>query len=252
MALALHPSAQKTRAGDPGIHPSAQKTRAGDPGPGTPAAAQNAGVVGTWDLSVVSDQGTTSSGTVVLKQNGDKIVGTLTAPHGDMPVEASLKEHAITIWFTVPTEDGALGITMNGTVDGDTMKGTLEIAGRDGRREWSAKRAAAATPAPAASDARLDVSGTWAVAVETSAGNGTPTITLKQDGEKVTGHYSGQLGEAPLSGTIKGAAIEFAIDLTVQGTELHIVYTGTAEKTSMRGVVKIGDFADGTFTARKT
>jgi radical SAM protein with 4Fe4S-binding SPASM domain len=28
---ALHPSAQKTRAGDPDLHPSAQKTRAGDP-----------------------------------------------------------------------------------------------------------------------------------------------------------------------------------------------------------------------------
>ena len=169
-----------------------------------------------------------------------------------MPVEARLKETAVTIWFTVPTRDGALNVTMNGAVDGDTMKGTMDIAGREGRREWSAKRAAAATPAPAEGNARLDVSGTWAFAVETSAGSGTPTMTLKQDGEKLTGHYSGQLGEAPLTGTIKGAAIEFAIDLTVQGTAVHIVYTGTAEKTAMKGGVKFGDLADGTFTARKT
>jgi hypothetical protein len=31
----FHPSAQRTRAGDPGFHPSAQRTRAGDPGFGT-------------------------------------------------------------------------------------------------------------------------------------------------------------------------------------------------------------------------
>jgi hypothetical protein len=216
-----------------------------------PAAAQDAGVAGAWAVSVVSDQGT-SSGKLVLRNDGNKVVGTLTAPQGDMPVEASLKEKAVTIWFTVPTREGALSVTMNGAVDGDMMKGTMEIGGREGRREWSAKRTAAATLAPAGSDARLDVSGTWAFAVETSAGSGTPTITLKQDGEKLTGQYSGQLGEAPLTGTLKGAAIEFAIDLNVQGTAVHVVYSGTAEKTSMKGTVKFGDLADGTFTAKKT
>jgi hypothetical protein len=216
-----------------------------------PAAAQTADVTGNWDVSVVSEQGTTSSGKIVLKKDGDKIVGTLTAPQGDMPVEASQQEKTVTIWFTVPSREGAFNVTMTGTVDGDTMKGMMEIGGREGRREWSAKRSAAAPPA-VANDARLDVSGTWSFAVETSVGSGTPTVTLKQDGEKLTGRYSGQLGEAPLTGRIKGTAIEFAIDLNVQGTAVRIVYSGTAEKSSMKGTVTFGDLADGTFTAKKS
>jgi hypothetical protein len=46
----------------------------------------------------------------------------------------------------------------------------------------------------------LTISGTWTFDVVTDAGTGTPTVTLKQDGEKLTGHYSSQtLGEADLT-----------------------------------------------------
>jgi hypothetical protein len=76
-------------------------------------------------------------------------------------------------------------------------------------------------------------------------------MTFKQDGEKLTGHYSGQLGEAPLTGTVKGNAIEFAIDVNVQGTAAHIVYSGTVDKDSMKGTVQLGDFGEATFTAKK-
>jgi hypothetical protein len=111
-------------------------------------------------------------------------------------------------------------------------------------------RPAAATPAEQAADVRLDVTGTWAFQVETSGGSGTPTMTFKQDGEKLTGHYSGQLGEAPLTGTVKGNAVEFTIEVKLDNNTVQLVYKGTAEKDSMKGTVKLGDF-DGTFTAKK-
>ena len=102
-----------------------------------------------------------------------------------------------------------------------------------------------------AGDAPIDVTGTWAFQVETAAGSGTPTMTLKQDGGKLSGHYSGQLGEAPLTGTVKGNAVEFSFDISAEGNTLHIVYSGTAEKDSMKGTVKLADFGEGTFTAKK-
>ena len=74
----------------------------------------------------------------------------------------------------------------------------------------------------AAQAAKVDVTGKWVFNVETAAGSGTPTMTFKQEGEKLTGQYTGQLGEAPLTGTIKGNAIEFAIDVDVQGTAASI------------------------------
>jgi hypothetical protein len=41
-----------------------------------------------------------------------------------------------------------------------------------------------------------DVSGTWNAKVETDAGSGTLIFVSKQSGEKLSGTYSGVLGEA--------------------------------------------------------
>ena len=104
----------------------------------------------------------------------------------------------------------------------------------------------------AAQAAKTDVTGKWAFAVETAAGSGTPTMTFKQDGEKLTGHYSGQLGETDLTGTVKGQDITFKFSVDAQGTMLDFVYTGTVEsKDSMKGKVTIVGLGDGTFTAKR-
>ena len=76
-------------------------------------------------------------------------------------------------------------------------------------------------------------------------------MTFKQEGGKLTGQYVGQLGEAPLAGTITGTAIDFTIGLTLEGTAVQIRYTGTVEKDTMKGTVKFGDMAEGSFTAKK-
>jgi hypothetical protein len=100
--------------------------------------------------------------------------------------------------------------------------------------------------------AKTDITGKWTFTVETSAGSGTPTITLKQDGEKLTGHYSGQLGEADLSGSVKGQEFTFKFTVDAQGTNLECTYTGTAEgKDSLKGKMNIAAVADGTFTAKR-
>jgi len=108
------------------------------------------------------------------------------------------------------------------------------------------------TTALAAQAAKTDVTGKWAFAVETSAGSGTPTITLKQDGEKLTGRYSGQLGEADLTGTVKGQDISFKFSVDAQGNMLDFVYTGTIEsKDTLKGKVSIVGLGEGTFTAKR-
>src|SRR5437762_8079843 len=104
----------------------------------------------------------------------------------------------------------------------------------------------AAAPAAAGQAAKVDVTGKWAFAVETTAGSGTPTITLKQDGEKLTGHYSGQLGETDLTGTVKGQDITFKFSVDAQGTMLDFVYTGTIEsKDALKGKVSIVGLGEG-------
>jgi hypothetical protein len=108
------------------------------------------------------------------------------------------------------------------------------------------------TAALTAQASKVDVTGKWLFNVETAAGSGTPTITLKQDGDKLTGHYSGQLGEADLTGTVKGQEIAFKFSVDAQGNNLDCTYTGTIEgKDALKGKVNIAGLADGTFTAKK-
>ncbi len=93
----------------------------------------------------------------------------------------------------------------------------------------------------------VNVTGTWNLTVETDAGSGTPAFVLKQDGEKITGTYTGQLGEAPLTGTIKGNVIH--IEFSVQGN--LITYDGKASSTEMDGKVNLAEMATGTFKGKK-
>jgi len=96
-----------------------------------------------------------------------------------------------------------------------------------------------------------NVTGEWAFTVTTDQGAGNPIITFKQDGEKLTGKYAGQLGNADLTGTVKGAAIHFTFTLDVQGQQAPVTYDGTIEKNTMTGKMDIGGMVNGTFTATK-
>src|SRR5690348_13368527 len=55
-----------------------------------------------------------------------------------------------------------------------------------------------------------DITGTWDFQVKTPQRNGTPVFVFKQEGEKLSGTYSGQLGKTDLTGTVKGDQVEFS------------------------------------------
>lgn len=99
--------------------------------------------------------------------------------------------------------------------------------------------------------AQTNVTGEWAFNVTTDQGSGTPTITFKQDGEKLTGKYVGTLGAADLTGSIKGNAITFTFTVDVQGQQAPVTYKGTVEKNTMKGSLDIAGMVNGTFTATK-
>lgn len=100
---------------------------------------------------------------------------------------------------------------------------------------------------------KTDVTGIWLFQVETSGGSGSPTITFKQDGEKLSGTYEGQLGKANLAGTLKAQAITFTFTVDVQGQSADVTYQGTVDSANaMSGSVDIaGGAASGTFTAKR-
>jgi hypothetical protein len=114
--------------------------------------------------------------------------------------------------------------------------------------------AVAATALVGAQSAKVDVTGKWQLTVQTEAGTTTPTVTLKQDGEKLSGHYSSEtLGEADVTGTVKGNDVKFSFNGNLQGQSVPIAYAGTVDaKDSMKGTIDIaGGMASGTFTAKR-
>lgn len=96
-----------------------------------------------------------------------------------------------------------------------------------------------------------NVTGEWLFNVTTDQGGGTPTLSFKQDGEKLTGKYQGQLGAADLTGTVKGNAIRFTFTIDVQGQQAPVTYEGTVEKDTMKGKLDIGGMVNGTFTGTR-
>src|SRR5207244_237500 len=77
----------------------------------------------------------------------------------------------------------------------------------------------------AAQSAKVDVTGAWVFTVQSDAGASNPNVTFKQDGEKLTGHYSSMLvGEADLTGSIKAQTIEFTVRADIQGMPFQLKF----------------------------
>lgn len=101
-------------------------------------------------------------------------------------------------------------------------------------------------------DAAVDVSGTWALSVETARSAGRPSLELEQDGETLSGTYSSRVfGERKVTGTIKGNAITFSFTTSIRGNSVVFTFSGTADASTMKGKVTVGDMGEGTFTGKK-
>jgi hypothetical protein len=96
-----------------------------------------------------------------------------------------------------------------------------------------------------------NVSGNWKLTLETPNGAASPSLVLKQEGEKLTGTYKGRFGESPLEGTVKGKEIKFTVKVNAQGQEFVLEYTGAVEGDTMKGKAKFGDMGEADFTGKK-
>jgi hypothetical protein len=99
--------------------------------------------------------------------------------------------------------------------------------------------------------AAADVTGTWIMAVETGAGSGSPTFVLVQKGEALSGSYKGQLGEAQVTGSVKGDEVTIEYKVDGQAGSLAVKYSGKTDGKTMSGKVSLGQLGEGTFTGTK-
>lgn len=217
----------------------------------TPAPAADA--TGTWNASFNTDQGVIAA-TLMLKKSGDKITGTIgSQQQGETEVEADVKGNTLTVWFNYRgngADAQAIPIQMTGTIDGDTAKGTM-TAGGNAAGDWTASREGAKAPSAPSTPS---LSGDWAMSLQLDTITATPSLALKQDGDKLTGDYtSQQYGKFPLTGTVKGSNVTFSVTMTIEGNSITANYTGAVQADgTISGSADIGGgMMSGTFTAHR-
>jgi hypothetical protein len=229
----------------------------------TAAPSTGADALGLWNATFTTQNGQIPA-TIKLEKTGDKITGTIASQMGESKLEAEVKGKTVAIWFTMQGQSGAIPIELNGTVDGDTFKGTASaggtaagdfIATRDKTAKPATSEAAkpeTAKPETTASSA-ASLTGNWNLSIELPNMTATPTMVLKQDGEKLTGEYvSQQYGKYAITGTLKGTDVSFWFGMNVEGTALNVTYTGKVDKDGkIAGTVNYGDMMNGTFVATR-
>jgi len=99
-----------------------------------------ADVSGTWEMSSPGRNGEMMTRDITIVQEGNKITVTMPGRPGGDPTkgEGTLEGNAITWKVVRQGQQGEMVINYKGTVEGDTMKGTMSIMDRE--TEWTAKK----------------------------------------------------------------------------------------------------------------
>jgi len=112
--------------------------------PAAAAAAAASGPItdlnGKWNV-VLSIAGMGEIPAVAnLKQEGDKLSGTLSGPAGDLVIAGTVTGRTVKIDFEAETPQGKLPVTMTGDMGDTSVTGKASIAGL-GEADWTATRA---------------------------------------------------------------------------------------------------------------
>jgi hypothetical protein len=84
-----------------------------------------------------------------------------------------------------------------------------------------------------------DVAGTWNVTVEGPQGPMSSQLVLTQKGDTLSGKFASEIGEAPISGMVKGDSVKIALALDMGGQQLSLQIAGALkDKDKMAGVVE--------------
>ncbi|MBS1811492.1 MAG: hypothetical protein JST84_25245 [Acidobacteria bacterium] len=219
----------------------------------TLAMAQNAEVGGTWNVTMNIPGSEPRKFPLALKQEGANLNATLGGEAG--PLTGTVKGSDVTMKYTVKFQGNDLPITMTGKVNGNEMKGDVDFGGM-AQETWMATRdGAAAKPAASSSSSAASAgSATWDLVYSSPVGEFPVTLTVKQDGENLSG--MAKMGgpnpqEVPVKGTLKGDAVELRIVIKYEGNDLPITSKGKLTGNEVKGTADYGGLAEGEFKGKK-
>ena len=98
---------------------------------------------------------------------------------------------------------------------------------------------------------RNTLSGAWNLTVNLGQGEKTATLTLTQEGERLSGTISGALGAGDISNasTTAGGEVRFTVPLEIEGQTKEATFTGTLAGDQIRGALNVVGMTPGSFSA---
>ncbi len=101
--------------------------------------AQAIDVTGDWAFDVQTGMGA-GSPAISFKQAGEALTGTYSGTVGNANFKGTIKGNAIAFAFEVEAQGQTIDVSYTGTVEGDTMKGAVSMAGGQLSGTFTAKK----------------------------------------------------------------------------------------------------------------
>jgi lipopolysaccharide export LptBFGC system permease protein LptF len=193
-------------------------------------AAENA--TGNWKWSITTQNGDTFESTAKLKQDGDKVTGTVNGRFGEAEIQdGSVKGDDIKFKVKRERDGQTFVLNYSGKISTDKIKGKIEFE-RDGNtvsRDWDAKR-----------DGGKSAAGAWNTALILPDGNRIEgVLNLKQEGDKVTGTVKLNQNETQIQeGKVKGDEVSFIVKRDRDGRTVTSKYKLKLNGDALKGKVE--------------
>jgi len=107
--------------------------------------------------------------------------------------------------------------------------------------------------APAERSTARTATGTWTLNINLGQGERGATLTLQQEGERLTGSIAGVLGTGEISNASMsaGGEVRFTVPLNIEGQTKEATFAGPLTGDEIRGTVTVVGMTPGSFTASR-
>jgi imidazolonepropionase-like amidohydrolase len=230
----------------------------------TSATTGGANASGTWALTVnlggSANERQEFSVTLNLQQQGERLSGTFQGQLGSGQL-ANGTVNGSDVNFTAPVTLPApasqtTDAIFTGTISGNQLTGTVQIVGRGpgtftGARAGGGPPTGAATPQGGAATPPASgtggggqtatasaLAGTWSITTSAGPRSIPGTLTLQQQGERLTGRVETPFGNADITdGSATGNSFRVSATLNIEGESTDVTFEGTVGGNRMSGTV---------------
>ncbi len=207
---------------------------------GKTATGAMANVNGKWNLNIDA-QGQKIPVTLVLKQDGAKVSGSLDSMLGKGEIaDAKVSGNKFIGTTKTQIQGQAVELNINGTIEGNSMKGVINSSASgfpplpfEGTRESGTTvegKPMSKTEVSTTKNSSGNITGKWKVNTDVNSQAVSVDVDFKQDAGKLSGTLSSAFGSGNITeGTLSGKKVKAKFMMDFQGEPLEVLLDGNLD-----------------------